>query len=89
MPSFTVIYYAGLIPAALLMTVRAMWLANRKPNEAPIPRPIGVALGLIVAIMWPLSLPIGLFIKVSEWTHLDGWIDWYLAWLERMVRKWL
>jgi hypothetical protein len=87
MPSFAVIYYAGLIPAALLMTARAMWLANQR--EAPIPRPIGVALGLVLAIVWPLSLPIGVLIKASEWTHLDGWIDWYLGWLERMVRKWL
>ena len=87
MPSLTVIYYAGLIPAALLMTARAMWLANQ--SKAPIPRPIGIALGLIVAITWPLSLPIGVVIKLSEWTHLDGWIDWYISWLERMVRKWL
>jgi hypothetical protein len=85
MPSFTVIYYAGLIPAALLMMARAMWLANRHAEH--VTRPVAVALCLIVALTWPISLPIGLIIKLSEWTHLDGWIDAYLGWLERLARR--
>lgn len=85
MPSFTVVYYAGLIPAALLMTARAMWLANRHGEH--VTRPVAVALCLFAAVTWPLSFPIGAVIKVSEWTHLDGWIDAYLSWIERMIRK--
>jgi len=84
MPSLTVIYYAGLIPAALLLMARAMWLANHDD----IARPVAVALCLFAAIAWPLSLPIAVVIKVSEWTHLDGWIDAYISWLERMAKRW-
>lgn len=87
MPSLTVIYYAGLVPAACLMMAGAMWLANRP--EENVSRPIAIGLCLFAAVAWPLSLPIAVVIKVSEWIHLDGWIDAYISWLERMAKRYL
>lgn len=85
MPSLTVIYYAGLIPAALLLMARAMWLANHDR----IPRPVAIGLCMIAAIVWPVTFAFGIVIALSELTRLDGWIDAYLSWLERMAKRWL
>ncbi len=88
MPSFIEIYYLGLVPAICLYTARGMWLAKQPRVQAHSTRRTVLAMCMFCAVTWPLSLPIGTLVKVSEWTHRDGWIDRYIDWAQRTVEKW-
>lgn len=84
----TEVYYLGLIPAVVIYTARALWLAKQPSIQAHSRLRKILAMCMLCAVTWPLSIPIGVLIKTLEWTHRQDWLTRCVNWAQRTLEQW-
>jgi hypothetical protein len=86
MPSLTVIYDLGLLPAIPAGVALAMHASNKDGGQS---RAVNVACCVIAALLWPVTVPLFIVGLVLDLLRCGWLIDRFLGWVVAAIeRKW-